>query len=68
MDGFITNPSQVAREKGVRKTLFEKKIPIRDRNVRTPFREKVGDHSTERPTGAELRNVLVATVVNNLDT
>ena len=39
----------------VRKTMFEKKPPRRDRNVRTPFRDKARDHSTERVTGAELR-------------
>ena len=38
----------------VRKTLFEKKPPRRNRNVRTPFRDKAKDHSTERVTGAEL--------------
>ena len=42
-------------KKVVRKTLFEKKPPRRDRNVRTPFRDKARDHSTERATGAELR-------------
>ena len=39
----------------VRKTMFEKKPPRRDRNIRTPFRDKARDHSTERVTGAELR-------------
>ena len=39
----------------MRKTLFEKKPPRRDRNIRTPFRDKARDHSTERITGAELR-------------
>ena len=51
----------------VRKTVFEKKPPRRDRNVRTPFRDKAKDHSTERATGAELKNALVATVADNLD-
>ena len=35
--------------------MFEKKPPRRDRNIRTPFRDKARDHSTERITGAELR-------------
>ena len=35
--------------------MFEKKPPRRDRNIRTPFRDKARDHSTERVTGAELR-------------
>ena len=39
----------------MRKTMFEKKPPRRDRNIRTPFRDKARDHSTERVTGAELR-------------
>ena len=39
----------------MRKTVFEKKPPRRDRNIRTPFRDKARDHSTERVTGAELR-------------
>ena len=42
-------------KKVVRKTMFEKKPPRRDRNVRTPFRDTARDHSTERVTGAELR-------------
>ena len=42
-------------KKVVRKTSFEKKPPRRDRNIRTPFRDKARDHSTERVTGAELR-------------
>ena len=42
-------------KKVVRKTMFEKKPPRRDRNIRTPFRDKTRDHSTERVTGAELR-------------
>ena len=42
-------------KKVVRKTMFEKKPPRRDRNIRTPFRDKARDHSTERVTGAELR-------------
>ena len=41
-------------KKVVRKTMFEKKPPRRDRNIRTPFRDKARDHSTERVTGAEL--------------
>ena len=39
----------------VRKTMFEKKPPRRDRNIRTPFRDKARDHSKERVAGAELR-------------
>ena len=35
--------------------MFEKKPPRRDRNIRTPLRDKARDHSTERVTGAELR-------------
>ena len=42
-------------KKVVRKPVFEKKPPRRDRNIRTPFRDKARDHSTERVTGAELR-------------
>ena len=42
-------------KKVVRKTMFEKKPPKRDRNIRTPFRDKARDHSTERVTRAELR-------------
>ena len=42
-------------KKVVRKTMFEKKPPRRDRNIRTPFRDKAKDHSRERVTGAELR-------------
>ena len=34
--------------------MFEKKPPRRDRNIRTPFREKAKDHSRERVTGADL--------------
>ena len=40
-------------KKAVRKTMFEKKPPRRDRNIRTTFRDKARDHSTERITGAE---------------
>ena len=40
--------------KKMRKTLFAKRQPRRDRNVRTPFREKTKEHGTERITGAEL--------------
>ena len=47
--------------------MFEKKPPRRDRNTRTPFRDKARDHSAERVTGAELRNAPVATVADNLD-
>ena len=43
--------------------MFEKKPPRRDRNIRTPFRDKARDHSTERVTGAELRKP----VADNLD-
>ena len=42
-------------KKVVRETMFEKKPPGRERNIRTPFRDKARDHSTERVTGAELR-------------
>ena len=42
-------------KKVVRKTVSEKKPPRRDRNIRTPFRDKARDHSTERFPGAELR-------------
>ena len=38
----------------MRKTLFAKRQPRRDRNVRTPFREKTKEDGTERITGAEL--------------
>ena len=38
----------------VRKKLFAKRRLRRDRNVRTPFREKTKEHGTERTTGAEL--------------
>ena len=48
-------PESSRHKKVVRKTLFEKKPPRRDRNIRTPFRDKARDHSTERVTGAELR-------------
>ena len=54
-DAVTLNPSQAVTRKVVRKTMFEKKPPRLDRNIRTPFREKAGDHSTERVTGAELR-------------
>ena len=47
--------SLTAWAQGVHKTMFEKKPPRRDRNIRTPFRDKARDHSTERVTGAELR-------------
>ena len=42
-------------KKVVRETMFEKKPPRRERNIRTPFRDKARDHRTERVTGAELR-------------
>ena len=42
-------------KKVVRKTMFEKNPPRRDRNIRTPFRDEARDHSTKRVTGAELR-------------
>ena len=48
-------PESSRHKKVVSKTMFEKKPPRRDRNIRTPFREKARDHSTERVTGAELR-------------
>ena len=48
-------PKSSRFKKVVRKTMFEKKPPRRDRNIRTPFRDKARDHSTERVTGAELR-------------
>ena len=48
-------PESSRHKKVVRKTMFEKKQPRRDRNIRTPFRDKARDHSTERVTGAELR-------------
>ena len=35
--------------------MFEKKPPRRDRNIRTPFRDKARDHSIERVTGADLK-------------
>ena len=38
----------------MRKTLFAKRQPRRDRNLRTPFREKTKEDGTERITGAEL--------------
>ena len=50
---YKTESSQF--KKVVRNTTFEKKPPRRDRNIRTPFRDKARDHSTERVTGAELR-------------
>ena len=55
LDGVLKNPSQVAPEKGCAKRCSRKKTPRRDRNVRTPFREKAKEPSTERITGAELR-------------
>ena len=48
-------PESSRHKKVVRKTMFEKKPPRRNRHIRTPFRDKAGDHSTERVTGAELR-------------
>ena len=48
-------PESSRFKKVVRETTFEKKPPIRDRNIRTPFRDKARDHGTERVTGAELR-------------
>ena len=54
-DVATINPSSSRNKKVVRKTMFEKKPPRRDRNFRTPFRDKARDHSTERVTGAELR-------------
>ena len=48
-------PESSRSKKVVRKTMFGKKPPRRDRNIRTPFRDKARDHSTERITGAELR-------------
>ena len=37
------------------KNYDREKLPKRDRNIRTPFRDKARDHSTERVTGAEVR-------------
>ena len=48
-------PESSRNKKVVRKTMFENKTPRRDRNIRTPFRDKARDHSTERITVAELR-------------
>ena len=48
-------PESSRHKKVVRKTMFEKKPPRRHRNIRTPFRDRARDHSTERVTGAELR-------------
>ena len=48
-------PESSRHKKLVRKALFEKKAPKRDRNLRTQFRDKARDHSTECVTGAELR-------------
>ena len=48
-------PESSRHKKVVRKTMFEKKPPRRDRNIRTPFRDKARDHSTGRITGAGLR-------------
>ena len=48
-------PESSRTKKVVRKTMFEKKPPRRDRNIRTPFRDKARDHSTELVTGAQLR-------------
>ena len=48
-------PESCRYKKVVRKTMFQKKPPKRDRNIRPPFRDKARDHSTERVTGAELR-------------
>ena len=54
-DAVTTKPESSRFKKVVRKTMFEKKPPRRDRNIRTPFRDKARDHSTERVAGAELR-------------
>ena len=48
-------PESSRHKKVVRKTMFEKKPPRRDRKIRTQFRNKARDHSTKRVTGAELR-------------
>ena len=48
-------PESSRNKKVVCKTMFEKKPLRRDRNIRTPFRDKARYHSTERITGAELR-------------
>ena len=48
-------PESSRHKKVVRKTMFEKKPSRRDRNIRTPFRDKARDNSTERVAGAELR-------------
>ena len=47
-------PESGRHKKVMRKTMFEKKPPRRDRHIRTPFQDKARDHSTERVTGAEL--------------
>ena len=49
------NPVHCGTTSCTKKTMFEKKPPRRDRNIRTPFRDKARDHSTESVTGAELR-------------
>ena len=48
-------PESSRHKRVVRRTIIEKKPPRRDRNIRTPFRGKATDHSTERIIGAELR-------------
>ena len=48
-------PESSRFDKKVRKTLFAKGPFRRDRNVRTPFREKTKEHGTDRITGAEHR-------------
>ena len=48
-------PESSRFDRKVRKALFAKRQPRRDRNVRAPFRERTREHGTEHVTGAELR-------------
>ena len=48
-------PESSRFKKVVLKTVFEKKPPRRDRIIRTPFRDKARDHSTERVTVVPLQ-------------
>ena len=48
-------PESSRFDKKVRETRFANRRSRRDRNVRTPFREKTKEHGTERITGIELR-------------
>ena len=52
--GYDT-PKSSRFDKKVRKTMFAKRQPRRDRNVRTPFQEKNKEHDTEHIRGAKLR-------------